>query len=480
MNRIQNILIRIVAVVALAITAAVLSAPDARAAGVSTSLEYSASVEDRRVLIDTGVVYLDGCIFGGDPRYCFPDLFPGTVWFRIQAGVKSTSVVTQAADLAVEAPGSLQKGSSAEIKSALAAKDGAAKEVRASTTPFLVVDVAYDKIGADCARDRIKDAAELDAAQVGDCIDAVVHSGDLALPYTFNLLEADTLLPYSGSQTVSSTRSTPALDIGALLGLPPGILSGRIDFVTGVTMSATNGYMADRTVLAGGSPIASGPIQWPSADVITDAVAVPAGAPKGAAVEYRLANNRWEGHGKVTGTVKLVLDLIDPIPDLPAIPLVSATLFDQPIVARASDVAAPLGRVGESDDEAEEPKKDDLSCSKVRAVPRVLDPVNGTLRLVNLKTVQKGVAIDITGVRQDERVSGKGDIGPDAKNARHKHQVYLRAQRLAKGDGRVYTVRFKASRKGDGSCTGSVRVSVPRHEGKAAVLSKPSFDSFKR
>ncbi len=481
----RRILLALLGALVLAVTAAAVSASTARAAGGNTTVEFGASVDDRRVLVDTGLVYFDGCIIGDDPRTCPIDLFPGTVWFRVRAGVKSTSVVTQTADLSVEAPTELKKGSPAAIKSTLVAKDGPAKEVRATTTPFVMIDLAYDKIGADCAKDRIKDVAELEAAQTTDCLDFVKHTGDLAIPYSFALLEADTILPYSGSQTISNTRSTPRVDIGALIGLP-GILGARLDFVTTAVLSASNGYLADRSVVAGGAPIASGQLQWPTPDPVVDTVSIPTGVADGAAVEYRLSNARWEGNAKVTGAVQLALDIVDPVPDPPPLRVVSATLFDQPIVGRASDFSAPLGSIakppadpgpgggGGSDEPAPA-----LDCSQVRSVPRLLTPVNGTLRLITLKSATNDAEISITGVRQDERVSGKGDIGPDAKTAKRSDQVYVRAQRDAKGDGRVYTIAFEAT-DGKSACTGKATVGVPTKNGKAPIKSKLNLDSFKR
>jgi hypothetical protein len=71
------------------------------------------------------------------------------------------------------------------------------------------------------------------------------------------------------------------------------------------------------------------------------------------------------------------------------------------------------------------------------------------------------VTITVTGVTQDEPVNGlgDGDTSPDAVLQGSK--VLLRAERSGTGNGRVYTVHFTAS-DGTDSCTGIVRVSVPR------------------
>jgi hypothetical protein len=71
------------------------------------------------------------------------------------------------------------------------------------------------------------------------------------------------------------------------------------------------------------------------------------------------------------------------------------------------------------------------------------------------------VAITITGVTQDEPVSGlgEGDTSPDA--VLQGDAVLLRAERAGAGNGRVYQVQFRADDGRRGSCTGAVLVGVP-------------------
>jgi hypothetical protein len=71
------------------------------------------------------------------------------------------------------------------------------------------------------------------------------------------------------------------------------------------------------------------------------------------------------------------------------------------------------------------------------------------------------VTITITGVTQDEPVTGlgDGDTAPDAVIQGNK--VLLRAERAGGGNGRVYRVSFTATDSNGASCSGSVTVSVP-------------------
>ena len=461
--------LRIFIAVLAALAAATVVAPAAHAAS-SNPVDFGARVEDRRVVLDSRLIRQDAG-------------FLGKVWVRVEAGIKSTAVVAQPAEFSVESSG-LKKGGAARATTSLVAKDGPAKEISATTTPFVNVHAAW-LVGPNlCPLDRIKTLEELIVAKPGDCIHGVAHTGDIGIDAaTFRLLEADTVFPYVGESKVSNTRSTPTIDVLGLVGLP-GILTARLDFVTMMALKATAGYTADRQIVAGGQTVASGAVSWSGPEPQADSFAIPATVPMGASTEYRLSNARWEGQGTLTGAVQLAVE----VPILgwkaPPVTVASAVLFDQPIVARAADLNASLGKVGKGDekddgDDGDEGEAgDELDCSSVRAVPKLLTPVNGTLRLVTLRG-PAGMRITVTGARQDERVSGKGDIGPDAKKARKAHQLYLRAQRDPKGNGRVYSVAFKAS-KGKESCQGTATLGVPRSKGKAPIKSKLNVDSFKR
>ncbi len=89
------------------------------------------------------------------------------------------------------------------------------------------------------------------------------------------------------------------------------------------------------------------------------------------------------------------------------------------------------------------------------------------------------VTLTVTGVKQDEPVKGQGDgdTSPDAMPLGA--AAHLRAERSGTGDGRVYEVAFKADGKG-GTCTGTVRVSVPHNKGEKAVDSGQNYDSLKK
>jgi hypothetical protein len=53
----------------------------------------------------------------------------------------------------------------------------------------------------------------------------------------------------------------------------------------------------------------------------------------------------------------------------------------------------------------------------------------------------------------------------------------LRAERDGSGNGRVYTIFFTADDGKGGTCTGSVKVSVPHDNGGTAIDDGPNFDS---
>jgi hypothetical protein len=123
-------------------------------------------------------------------------------------------------------------------------------------------------------------------------------------------------------------------------------------------------------------------------------------------------------------------------------------------------------------------------CASAAARPDVLLPANRKLRPVRILPPADpdgdGVEVTITGVTQDEPPTGRGDTtSPDAALTRDPARVLLRAERAARGDGRVYHVSITAADDRGGECQESVDVAVPRHKRRSAVDSAPpSSDSL--
>jgi hypothetical protein len=117
-------------------------------------------------------------------------------------------------------------------------------------------------------------------------------------------------------------------------------------------------------------------------------------------------------------------------------------------------------------------------CDAVRAERALLWPADGTFRTVSLSggTDPEGdpFTLQITGVTQDEPVSGR----PDAR-ALSGDEVQLRATRRPRMDGRVYRIAFDATDSNGASCQGTAKVTVPVTRSQPAVDSAPpSYDSF--
>ena len=123
-------------------------------------------------------------------------------------------------------------------------------------------------------------------------------------------------------------------------------------------------------------------------------------------------------------------------------------------------------------------------CSTVTVDRPSLRPPNHRFRVVALQGASDPdgdpVAVEITGVTQDEPVRGTSDKkAPDARVTSSPDQVRLRAERDPQGDGRVYSIAFTASDGQGGVCEGTARVEVPRLPGRPSVDSAPpSYDSF--
>lgn len=89
------------------------------------------------------------------------------------------------------------------------------------------------------------------------------------------------------------------------------------------------------------------------------------------------------------------------------------------------------------------------------------------------------VSVTITGITQDEAVdaTGSGNTAPDGEGV-GTDVARVRAERAGGGDGRVYSVAFRADDGRDGSCTGAVSVGVPHSQnGDAPVDSGQLYDS---
>ena len=126
-------------------------------------------------------------------------------------------------------------------------------------------------------------------------------------------------------------------------------------------------------------------------------------------------------------------------------------------------------------------------CTPVTPDQRVLWPPNHSLHVITISGATDAdgdtVTLTVDGVTQDEPVNGTGDgdTSPDAFLVPgHSDQVELRAERAGTGDGRVYRIAFTGDDGRGGTCTGVVRVAVPKAQnGNGAVDSAPpSFDSL--
>jgi hypothetical protein len=124
-------------------------------------------------------------------------------------------------------------------------------------------------------------------------------------------------------------------------------------------------------------------------------------------------------------------------------------------------------------------------CSTVTVDPTSLWPANHKFRLVTLSGGSDPdgdpVALAITGVTQDEPVNGvaDGNTAPDAEPGPSPRSVYLRRERAGNLDGRVYRIAFTLSDGKGGTCSGVVKVQVPRtKKGVSVDSAPPSYNSF--
>jgi hypothetical protein len=122
-------------------------------------------------------------------------------------------------------------------------------------------------------------------------------------------------------------------------------------------------------------------------------------------------------------------------------------------------------------------------CDGARALVPELWPPNHKLVPVTIAGVTGAdggpVTITVTSIAQDEPVGAGGDggacpdgvIGPDGR-------AEVRAERSGAGNGRVYTVGFRADDGHGGVCDGSVEVRVPHDRASRCVKDRLAVNSL--
>jgi hypothetical protein len=152
---------------------------------------------------------------------------------------------------------------------------------------------------------------------------------------------------------------------------------------------------------------------------------------------------------------------------------------DQPPPAPPPGDDPPPVNEPPADEPPADPPNAAPDCSGVEPSTNRLWAPNHRFRLISLAGASDSdgdaLSYQISSVRQDEPVLR----GADAKRGEGSNQVWLRAERRGKGDGRVYRVEYLAWDGHGNACDGSAKVVVPHDRAHPAALdSGGSFDSF--
>jgi len=128
---------------------------------------------------------------------------------------------------------------------------------------------------------------------------------------------------------------------------------------------------------------------------------------------------------------------------------------------------------------ANDPPNAAPDCSGVAPSASRLWAPNHRFRLVSLAGASDPdgdeLSYEIRTVTQDEPLWR----GADAQRAAQPDQVWLRAERRGKGDGRVYRIEYLAWDGHGHSCDGTARVGVPHDRAHPVALDSDGlFDSF--
>jgi hypothetical protein len=122
-------------------------------------------------------------------------------------------------------------------------------------------------------------------------------------------------------------------------------------------------------------------------------------------------------------------------------------------------------------------------CSAAVASPGLLWPPNHKLVPIQISGITNPgggpVTISVTSIFQDEpvRSPGSGNTAPDGAGV-GTSTPSVRPEREGGGDGRVYHISFTATNATGGTCTGAVKVGVPKSQGHGAPIDGgPLYDS---
>ena len=114
-------------------------------------------------------------------------------------------------------------------------------------------------------------------------------------------------------------------------------------------------------------------------------------------------------------------------------------------------------------------------CSNAAPSESILWPPNHQFVAVEVVGVTDPdgdpITITIDSIHQDQAVDAKGSgkTSPDGQGV-GTPTAEVRAERVGRGNGRVYHISFTADDGNGGSCTGEVLVSVPKSQGKKGVF----------
>ena len=112
---------------------------------------------------------------------------------------------------------------------------------------------------------------------------------------------------------------------------------------------------------------------------------------------------------------------------------------------------------------------DALVCTNVTPSVTVLWPPNHQWEPVTVSGVTdlEGNAISISNIFQDEPTDGRsdGDAAPDGQGI-GSNTAQARSERAGNGIGRFYTIGVTVSNGNCGSCSTTLKVSIPKNQGK--------------
>jgi hypothetical protein len=359
----------------------------------------------------------------------------------------------------------------------------------------LVVNDGYDSSAADFVDIFVAPANSPPVADAGndrtgkpgatvtlDSANSYDPDGNAIVSYEWSQAAGPAVTLVPGPNAASPTFTVPAA-VGAVLVFKLSVSDGIHSSVPSAGLDSSLADTVAVTIVDNSRPVA---VTGPDLSVAEGALVLLDGGASYDSDAGDVLVHRWQ---QVAGPAVVLNNASSPTASFtaPFVPAGALTTLTFELVVSDNDAFNPLSSAPQTVDvgvyNVNDPPRCDLAAPSIAS----LSPPDGRMSTLAITGIADDGAsgmpftVRITGVRQDEPVSGltPADPSPDAvivAGGAGPDTVQLRRERWARGNGRVYTIAFTAD-DGWESCSGVVKVEVPITRNGVAVDDGPLHDA---